>query len=458
MESDLQCARKNCKEKAILGCLCCKPIYPMCKKHCHLNKPLNEGHKAVSLWREVSYLERTILIEVCKSRIQRINKYRNKALSESIHLVNTIQFNTKAILKNLNEIQKKLEELLAFSIDLRSIRDFGNLSQMQMGAKLLIENPNYCESFLSMPSENFDASLLINNIIEPKVIFQEEKEKNIEFPYIIAPVSNTKSIMKIDLQDFTIIKADINSSCNFSYASGWCVLPSGDLFITGGAYECRRASNTFNNALQKRIYKLTANTLIINLITKEAKDLKPYIEISDMGSCTFYKNQVFVFGGYNADELLIADSSKYDIQQNQWYSIQELPKCSGYNSSALLGDYIYITGNSLTNVLCYQINNNFYDEVFNVTSRSSFLIKGHDSLYLFDNDKIIQFNGNNWKCINKIVGFNKDFLLTHSSIYNNCIYFTIGQYSISLGIWTKSSLLRYSIEHNDLVCVRQDFY
>ena len=36
-----------------------------------------------------------------------------------------------------------------------------------------------------------------------------------------------------------------------------------------------------------------------------------------MGSCTFYKNQVFVFGGYNADELLIADSSKYDIQQNQ---------------------------------------------------------------------------------------------------------------------------------------------
>ena len=449
------CKISNCKETAILGCSCCTPVYPMCKTHCHLNLPQKDLHRPVKLWKELSSIDSEMLIEICRSRLTDINQCSSQVLTEAQKLIQSIHTNLKNLLSHLQIVKKSLEEVLAFSYTSTHIRNFGVSTPWEILTLKLLENPSYSDPSITIPELPLSPSVLLP-LLPSDFHESEEIIRPGEAQFIIMPIPNTNEVLKINPDSADIWKEIIDTTEIFSYAGGWCMLPDNYLFVTGGAYDCTlQISQKSNKA--RRSYLLTSNTFLINLKTNTLKRLSPGPEIADMGSCTLYDNSIFVFGGYDSQERILEASYKYDIETNTWYNIQSLPQPTGYNSSALYEDRIYIAGNYTLKLLNYHYSTNSYKETIECATGNKFVCEGERCVYLFSNGCIFKINENS-SLVATNTSISNQYLLSHSVIRDGSIFFVVGNYSASIGVWIKTLLYRLDTKINELLLVSEDFF
>ena len=133
-----------------------------------------------------------------------------------------------------------------------------------------------------------------------KFDYSELTKNSEKIPLLYYFDQNTKLFNIINPFSDTDIKYGLNIPDNLSIFSGFCELPDDQYFFYGGHIA---TNNNMNH------------TYIIDLKTKSAVKKLDYTAKGIIGLCSYYKNAVYVFGGYIAAAYTNL-SEKYIIDLN----------------------------------------------------------------------------------------------------------------------------------------------
>lgn len=245
-----------------------------------------------------------------------------------------------------------------------------------------------------------------------------ETSSTSKFIYFI-PYSST-DLKKFDLDSNEI--SDEVSPDDFILAYGPHLVPITEkkLFIQGGIVELELVSNCF-------IYDTENKTF----------EQKPCGRICGAGACVKFENFVFIFGGASPDGLKPSEHcQRYNLENENWDSISQLPVASYNNTCGVKENQILIVGQHLNALLYYSPQTNTYTDCILIESQYKLLLIHENSLFIVAGNTIKALENNEWK-----------------DYSNGCkqIFSTIYSYSVH-----KNGYIYFLVPANDIVRLNLD--
>lgn len=127
----------------------------------------------------------------------------------------------------------------------------------------------------------------------------------------------------------------------------------------------------------------------------------------------FYKQGVYIFGGYDGNFLNSSDL--FDLRSKTWKNLLKLPAALSSTTNVVLKEKeIFIVGsesNKKRHFLCYNIENNMFRSInaeFAMSYWRNLIVKYGDSLFLMMGENILKSNVSNvesWQILRGSVNF-----------------------------------------------------
>jgi Galactose oxidase, central domain len=331
---DKSCLKVHCKREVAFICNCKKTATYSCVKHFakHL---LEEGdhssHEKLLISLDPKKLDElcfTILStksyfrmlrkkiqEITRKLIQRISKESSKLIlkANSIESVYLNLFKNASAGKNIDKLNLKyfVETIIPNGWDIEV-----NITELD----------NKISDFYDI-----QAQLIVYNTPDhvSQICYFDSGSKNLNI--VKVPGGDTRMVIKIP--EFLDIQA------------GMCELPDNQCFYYGGFDQ--------SNA------KFLDIAYIINTNLKSAIKKASGKSKFRTGCCCYYKESVYVFGGINKLGTL-SEAERYNIIQNNWESLTNLPIKSYDNSSVCIMNFIFVTGFLANCIYRYDPESNKY--------------------------------------------------------------------------------------------------
>ena len=186
--------------------------------------------------------------------------------------------------------------------------------------------------------------------------------------------------LTLDFSTEEIIKSTINIDPMVQFPLS-CNLPGNFLFIGGGRYSDTDYSNIFY------LYHSPSNTIIFQTTYQYSDHYSGVI---------FYNWEIYLFGGLFA-KISLSNSVKYNLKDNSWNSLQDLPVHATTNNPVLFNDNILLIGFNIDSFYSYSPRENYYIQVnkkFN-QNQNKVLLRYKNLIFLLYEDLIYQCNDNN---------------------------------------------------------------
>ncbi|CAG9320688.1 unnamed protein product [Blepharisma stoltei] len=171
---------------------------------------------------------------------------------------------------------------------------------------------------------------------------------------------------------------------------------------------------------------------IIDLKSWKIKKTLPSWTPCYFAGSIYYKNSIYMFGGYNGVSLLCL-ASKFDINENKWFQITPLPMASSLCACTVFKNSIIICGYEHSKVYKYDVQIESYSELPVIDLRQNFqkiLFEINSRIYiLIKNGKILESEVDNeyaWSIVgnSQFVYYNNCFWVNHKgSIYISLHYY-----------------------------------
>jgi hypothetical protein len=320
--NEVKCYVANCSRPAVEGCEICSTTN--CSVHLH--SKAYPAHPTVPisiiLTEEIKESKRSILTSV----ISKCTSTRLELIKSCETLVKKIQNDTKSLLKTLNQLQEDAQSLLNLLNSYETLQVYKNSSPNE--SKLLkflnnTEKPEMLEQLSLIHPEVL--SLLLKDFLS-SFINSSPTMHNMTFFAFFTRNSGTLNLYNIKENQFKTSKL----FDTLGDQAGWCYLPDGNIFHYGG----RKKSENIGT------------TCIINPSNKNVKYLSDGKRKCCVGQVTFYKGEVYVFGGFNKAPLKSA--FKYSFLKDSWNDLNDLPMASQDCCSCFYGNSIIVTGESFS--------------------------------------------------------------------------------------------------------------
>jgi hypothetical protein len=183
--------------------------------------------------------------------------------------------------------------------------------------------------------------------------------------YIYMPVGNTIREVDVFLNTSTAYEVSATASQPFDCTSS-CLIPNGDVFITGGA-----------NPVSAETYIFVVKTgTLIRL--ERAPYAKCYV------STAFYADHIYALGGNDDKNSPTRTAARFSLISTTWSVLPSMQNARTAASSIGVGDYILIfCGDVQNSIEYYQISTNSFN-VFQLNTGSSLIVAGlvEDLIYL----------------------------------------------------------------------------
>mmetsp|Transcript_15002 Transcript_15002/g.21813 ORF Transcript_15002/g.21813 Transcript_15002/m.21813 type:complete len:372 (+) Transcript_15002:27-1142(+) len=165
---------------------------------------------------------------------------------------------------------------------------------------------------------------------------------------------NSNTLVVVDLESLTYFKKVLEITQMPGNQAAICNLPLDKLFHCGG--------NNFNNFC-----------FLLDKKTLEVKELPGYpLEIRET-SAVYFNNCIYVFGGSVPTKkegitlgVPTSKSFKFDLNKKEWIEVSPLPEPSAMTSCIIVGNLIYVTGNSLPSLYVYNPFTNSYQDTLSL--------------------------------------------------------------------------------------------
>lgn len=434
------CSIPSCINPAISICACSNPIFYGCGVHGHFDRP-QSSHPCKKIYSEV-----TSSIEFSLDRL--CNEYDEK-LDNSIQIASLIC--TKLILKIKANFKKLLSEYADFQRKILEVRKLGKRGKSVSTLDNATEAENIISAFITNPEDNlggWEKYRIAESEEDVKSILMKNVNVFIDDSTVITiPKAHSNNLMKIDILTYNINETEVQIDQNFAYASGWCKLDNNQLFIYGGALSCV-SSKPLVFLMSSKAYILDTE---MNCLIHSGDGPKK----SDMGNGVLFNNEIYFFGGFDMNTKALDSVNKFDLNTRIWKSVANLPSGMGYCSSAIIGTLVYVSGSPAIDVYQYSPGDDFYNSIFQCES-------AYKSIFIFNKKIFILLDGC-LMCIdesNNVVTQRLDilnmFMLGHSIVYKNSIYFILGKYDYTSGLITTNNLCKIDGLTNELEVVAND--
>jgi hypothetical protein len=164
--------------------------------------------------------------------------------------------------------------------------------------------------------------------------------------------------------------------------AGWCYLPDGKIFYYGG----RKDQNV-------------GVACLINPSTRTIEFLKRGPELRNLGQLTYYKGEVYVFGGF-AKQKASSSVLKFSLMKNIWMNLNDMPVASESCCSCFYGNSIVVTGENMISLLDYDRQNDSYKILMDIEIGFKTVWSANGKCFLLVKNCIYEseiFNKFSWK-------------------------------------------------------------
>lgn len=319
---------------------------------------------------------------------------KNKILSCTHQGIKELKKHTKKLLKQAEDLIKNIQSTTSFFLTTitnyhnfyTNIQESINNNTLPLGLFDIenIENIEYEDLKKTVnkytKTDILQGLTLVNNLevqikkcffidLIPKSIIQEfyDYDKNLYFVY-------TGSDELIEFSPSSLMYKAHNAIGlgNGGGGNSICFIPGNKVFTYGGCY----------NEYSDKAYE-------IDLITYKLKELPNGIKRT-AAQATYFNDRVYIFGGYFFDknEFFYNSSNCYDIQQNQWLSLSNMPVGIAFTTSILLDDNTFLIAGSSRQpksfIGTYSINTNSYSLMSDKMNSHniSVLVQDGENVYL----------------------------------------------------------------------------
>lgn len=336
------CYMEECECQAEFICYCAEiPTYS-CGNHFGIHLMLKRNH---SVQESLFYL---LEPEESQSLYQKIMTFERQ-IRETIK---KIQIDTKVLIDSItSEHHKSINYFKSLRIEALKISN--NLINQTKMDKKLFEKITEVLKFIELQN-NPDREELRRRILKfylrDNYFYKPNRDLESENLCFFKDSSKNLTLVSIDKPSRTV---QINIPNCFNSDSASCEISDNKYFFYGG----------FNPYI--------SNVCIIDIETKTGTAKKNGKEKANMGCC-YYKDKVYVFGGYNNQYL--KDAERYDLITDAWQNLPSLPTGCAAGRCFGLKDSIIYTGFISTSILTYSILNNSYSEYGNFASNENKII------------------------------------------------------------------------------------
>lgn len=223
--------------------------------------------------------------------------------------------------------------------------------------------------------------------------------------------SGTKRMVNINVKSMETSSFMVNTPDNMSMYSAWCPLPDGNVF-----YACGN-----NGSINNLVYYVNPTLKTVNK-RANAPNGKQYV-----GVCALFKEDIYMFGGYNTSNQVTNACEKYSLTNNTWAQIQGCPSSMSYGTSLVFRDEIYLTGNNITYIYKYSAENNSYSNQYTSLQSGGYKVfcQGGGRLYIFENSRLLEYFSE-WVCLTTSTPVSASYYLLSFTVRDgDWIYFLL---------------------------------
>ena len=370
------CSIPTCKSEAFYMCTCQSPNLYLCQTH--RRDHLRDPHRFSAIFKQVSDYDRSIIINCaqdCKKFLSEMS--RNVSLS-TVSAINEVTKISNKIINNIREAEKFYNDVLKAVSTISKIRCVGDLTRVEKAISYQVGNNNTNAAYWNPPRLELKLKIIDK---KPAIQLLEYLDEQCHMPIIAFFKDETKQLWTFNVKTLqasyiTISQQDIME--DMPQYAGWCQLPDGTIFYTGGlngqvSVKSTYLVNCVSNVIEKKANNFTRKDMI--------------------GQCAYFNGFVYVFGGGNTSGDLRA-SEKYSISKDEWTQIRALPIPSVHNSTVQHKEGIIIAGYSVTQVWKYMPEHDNYTVIASpgYVNNHKFLCKASGKVYLFENFRISEYD------------------------------------------------------------------
>lgn len=404
----MSCSYGSCSERADFYCGWCKGYrIELCKRHSSEHCAETGQHKLSKLYCLVEENQKGNLLEIMSHKLASLIDLKSKVLSITNNLVKYIYQQGQKSLDLIQEAQNELyQHIKSLNISNEILQTtYENLTKLE-GLEFILDTALLDYSSISTEIEGFYSKNFLSSIKS-----QHPDTKN--YTTIISYFArNSKNLITFNVANSKYESVAIDIEKPMGNCAGWCLLPEKKVFYYGGQKNALYAPLDICCIIDPETNKL------------EMKRRGP-IKLYNIGLCSYFDDNVYMFGGLTNLGLIVANSYKYSIVNDTWADIAPLPSPSGFNSSALVSGNIMITGKMFT-LLMYNPQTNTYLEKISKAEYSKFLLPYGYKFFLFCKRVLIEGDLVSSKYVNKKTIISDDSTLKcYPVLHLSWIYFEL---------------------------------
>lgn len=318
------------------------------------------------------------LIAEARKNFSVLEKFKEKVLEAKKIILEILETTVAEALKKADKEKENVEKL----IDYLESKKFAKNNSRDW-ADLLIEKCN----LETLPLYSKQVKYLIGDV-KSEIVVNSLKTladvktlnnpfKNIPTVYYIK--AKFKEINFIDVAaPQTVNKIGFPAGLQLKDLGGWCEVATGCIIYCGGQE---------NNKSTSECYQL-------DLVDSASKRLTDMLEPRYYSAVVPWKTFVYVLGGFQG-KISLKSCEKYDFLLGTWTKIGDMGNCRSGFSTSVVGDKIYIAGDSKT-IEIFNVSTETF-EFLNVTLESSksfitIVPSSSNRLILLQKDKSFEVN------------------------------------------------------------------
>lgn len=188
-------------------------------------------------------------------------------------------------------------------------------------------------------------------------------------------------IYRFDLDSEQLSLAISPKNITLGYGPHLCALSATKIFLQGGIING----------------EFMADSFAIDVLTGEIEE-KAYGPINAAGACVLSGNCIFVFGGATRRILEPSPLSQvYNIKEDLWSQIANLPAASYNNTGIVKQDKFAIVGQHLSNLYYYDHSTDHYDISIGIEGLYKIITIWEEIIFIITVSHIKVLEGNEWK-------------------------------------------------------------
>ncbi|OMJ65763.1 hypothetical protein SteCoe_37656 [Stentor coeruleus] len=380
----IKCSAEKCLAIPTTQLFCESQQIILCSTHFYAhNETCSLDHRTVSFLKNISD-QKSSIESTLKSITKNLLQENKNLIIHFNELIEQLMQEKKQVLSAIYRTIQHCKILLKFVREKDRIPIIYAQDTIK-NTQITIDDINIemtaCRSF------NFDqigySKSLIKDVLKNNQSEEEIHEDLEDCLYFF--IKNSKTLVKFDPSTLSLNKINTEVSENQGEFMALCSISYKKVFVTGGKRE---------NFLDC--------CYIINAQTGKKKIL-PKIRKRAFAQALYYKNAVFIFGGF--DKRILASSDMFNLTTLSWKSLSNLPTPLDSTSATILSENnILIVGSDQTFkhfCLSYNIVSNSYSNFSLQFSSKNYdlLIQDDDFLYLLNPENILittKSNLNTW--------------------------------------------------------------